>query len=119
MQTLKLAVIFVFLAAMIGCQRQQPAPANMNTLKIKVSAGGEITVDGQAVSLEQTSAKLADLKKASGVVLYHRENPQGEPHPNAMKVMKLVADNQLPIRLCAKADFSDSVDEKGVSRPGK
>jgi hypothetical protein len=36
-----------------------------------------------------------------------------------MNVIKLVADNKLPIRLCAKADFSDSVDEKGNSRPGK
>ena len=119
MQYQKFAAIFVSLAAVIGCQREQPAQANMNTLKIKVSAGGEITVDGQAASLDQTSAKLAELKKANGVVLYHRENPQAEPHPNAMKVMKLVVDNQLPIRLCAKADFSDSVDEKGVSRPGK
>ena len=89
----------------------------MNILKIKVSAGGEIAVDGQAASLDQTSAKLTELKEASGVVLYHRENPQGKPHPNAMKVLKIVTDNQLPIRLCAKSDFSDSVDEKGAYRP--
>jgi hypothetical protein len=68
-------------------------------------------------SLDHVSAMLADLKKAEGSVLYHRENPQGEPHPNAMKLMKLAADHQLPIRLCARPDFSDAVDEKGVSRP--
>jgi biopolymer transport protein ExbD len=119
MQSLKLVAVSVVLAALLGCQQPQPAQANMNTLKIKVSIGGEITVNGQAASLDQTSAKLTELKKANGLVLYHRENPQGEPHPNAMKVMDLVADNQLPIRLCAKADFSDAVDDKGVSRPGK
>jgi hypothetical protein len=35
-----------------------------------------------------------------------------------MKVMELVADNQLSIRLSSKPDFSDFVDDKGVSRPG-
>jgi hypothetical protein len=119
MQSTKVLAIIFVTVSLIGCHQQPVEQANMNTFKIKVAAGGEITVDGKVASLDQTSAKLADLKKANVVVLYHRENPQGEPHPNAMKVMKLVTDNQLPIRLCAKADFSDSVDEKGVSRPGK
>jgi biopolymer transport protein ExbD len=119
MTSTKFLAIILVLVALVGCRQQPVEQANMNTLKIKVAAGGEITVDGQVASLDQTSAKLVDLKKASGMVLYHRENSQAEPHPNAMKVMKLVADKQLSIRLCAKADFSDSVDEKGVSRPGK
>jgi biopolymer transport protein ExbD len=119
MLPIRLIAFLVVLASLVGCQKEEAAKPNMNTLKIKVSAAGEITIDGQAASLDQTATKLADLKKANGAVLYHRENPQGEPHPNAMKVIKLVTDNQLPICLCAQADFSDSVDEKGVSRPGK
>jgi hypothetical protein len=102
-----------------ACQ-QPPTPyADGNTLKIKVAPGGEITVDGEVASLDQLSAKLVELKKKNGTVLYHRENPQGEPHPNAMQVMKLVVDNNLPIRLCATPDFSDTVDEKGISHPVK
>jgi hypothetical protein len=118
-QSIKLVAIIIVLAPLIGCGQQPAAQGSMNTLKIKVCAGGEIIVDGQGASLDQTSAKLADLKKANGVVLYYRENPHGEPHPNTMRVMRLVVDNQLSIRLCAKPDFSDSVDEKGISRPGK
>ena len=119
MRLMKALAMSVMSFSLFACQQQIPQKANTNTLKIKVSAGGDITVDGQIASLDQTSAKLAEIKKANGVVLYHRENPEGEPHPNAMKVIKLVADNGLPIRLCAKPDFSDSVDDKGLSRPGK
>jgi biopolymer transport protein ExbD len=78
--------------------------------KIKVSALGDITFDGQPVTLEQLGTKLGQLKQLGGEVWYHRERPSEEPHPNAMKVMELVADNKLPIKLSAKSDFSDSVD---------
>jgi len=86
-------------------------------VKIKVTAGGDITADGQPVTLEQLAAKLTDLRQAGGEVWYHRENPMGEPNPNAMKVIELVADNKLPVRLSAKPDFSDAVDDKGESHP--
>jgi biopolymer transport protein ExbD len=109
----------VVAALLMGCQTEHTGNSNVNTLKICVSAAGDLTIDGQPVSLDQASAKMADLKKAKGVVLYYRENPQGEPHPNAMKVMKLVTEHQLPIRLCARPDFSDAVDEKGSSRSEK
>jgi hypothetical protein len=86
-------------------------------IKVKVTAGGEITADGQPITSEQLAAKFADLKKAGGLVWYHRENPAGEPHPNAMKVIELVAENKLPVKLSAKPDFSDAVDDKGMSHP--
>ena len=98
-------------------QREKPAVHGNKVIKVKVTADGEITADGQPVTLEQLSAKCADLKKAGGEVWYHRENPAGDPHPNAMKVIELVAENKLPVKLSAKPDFSDVVDDKGVSHP--
>lgn len=100
-------------------RRETPAVQGSKSIKVKVTAGGDITADGQAVTLDQLAAKLADLKAAGGEVWYHRENPAGEPHPNAMKVIELVAENKLPVKLSAKPDFSDAVDDKGVSHPGK
>ena len=91
--------------------------ANKN-IKLRVSAGGDIIVDGQPVTPEQLATKLADLKQSGGSVWYHRESPAGEPHPNATTVIALVAANKLPIRLSAQPDFSDAVDDKGVSHPG-
>jgi hypothetical protein len=119
MSSAKYIVISVVFAMLIGCQKDEAVKANTNTLRIKVSTSGDITIDGQAASLDEASAKMADLKKANGIVLYHRENPQGEPHPNAMKIMALVVEHQLPIHLCAKADFSDSVDDQEGSHSGK
>lgn len=86
-------------------------------LKIAVTAKGSISADGQPITLEQFAAKLSELRKSGGGVWYHRENPGGEPHANAMRVIELVAENKLPIRLSAKSDFSDAVDDKGVSDP--
>ena len=51
------------------------------------------------------------------MVWYHREAAEGEPPAEAMQVMKLIVDKQVPISLCSKADFSDYVDRKGVSHP--
>lgn len=36
-----------------------------------------------------------------------------------MKVIELVAENELPVKLNTNSDFSDMVDDKGVSHPGK
>ncbi|MBN9519150.1 hypothetical protein J0H58_11625 [bacterium] len=88
-------------------------------IKVKVTTGGDITADGQPVTLEQLARKFADLKKADGEVWYHRDNPTGEPHPNAMKVIELVAENSLPVKLSSRPDFTDAVDDSGVSHPNK
>ena len=123
-----LAAISITIALLTGCQRDSAVPARSRSpqpenpavqvtkvVKVKVSDSGGITADGQTVTLEQLAGKLAELAKAGGEVWYHRENPTGEPHPNAMKVISLVAANRLPVKLSAKPDFSDAVDDKGVS----
>jgi hypothetical protein len=126
-----LAAIPVTIVLLAGCQRDPAAPSagggdqsekpavQVNkVIKIKVTTGGAITADGQSVTLDQLATKLAELKQAGGEVWYHRENPAGEPHPNAIKVIELVVEHKLPVKLSAKPDFSDAVDGKGVSHPG-
>ncbi len=101
-----------------GCNTDKPETRDSNVIKIKVTAKGDIVVDGKPIGFEELATRLVTLKKAGGKVWYHREDPSGEPHPNAMKVIELVAENKLPVRLSAKPDFSDAVDDKGISRPG-
>jgi hypothetical protein len=86
-------------------------------LKVQVSAGGDIIADGQPVTPEQLGTRLAELKQAGGSVWYYRASPAEEPRPNALKVIALVTASRLPIRLSARSDFSDAVDDKGVSHP--
>jgi hypothetical protein len=100
-------------------QVENPAVPVGKIVKIKVTGGGDITSDGEPVTLEQLATKLAELRQAGGEVWYHRKTPSGEPHESAMKVIALVVDNKLPIKLSAKADFSDALDDKGVSHPGR
>ena len=88
-------------------------------LKVKVTAGGDVTADDQAVTLEQLATLFARLKRTGGMVLYYRENPAGEPHPNAEKVIKSVIENKLPVRLSTQPDFSDAVSPSGSPRTDK
>lgn len=78
-------------------------------IKVRITADGEISADGQQVTLEQLAAKFAELKQAGGAVYYYRENSEDEPHLNALKVIELVVANGLPVRLSARPDFSDVV----------
>jgi len=82
-------------------------------LKIAITASGQITADGRATTLEALIPILHQLAKDNGEVWYYREAPEVDPHPNAMKVLKAIVDESLPIRLSTKPDYSDSVDDKG------
>lgn len=111
--------LFVVMLSLIGCQKDQNAGPQMKTLRIKVSAAGEITVEGQAASLEQVSVKLADLKKKqrSRIVL-PRRSPSRAPSEcdegNEIGCRAQVAHSSLH-----RADFSDAVDDKGALHPAK
>ena len=86
-------------------------------LKVSVLASGSVWLDGEPVSVTDLAADLEKRKADRPVVWYYREAAEGEPPVQAMEVMKMVVDNQLPISLCSKPDFSDYVDRKGVSHP--
>ena len=62
---------------------------------------------------------VARTREGQGEVWYYREVPEADPHPNAMKVLEAIVDQNLPIRLSTKPDYSDSVDDKGRSIPGR
>lgn len=107
--------------SLVACDQEQPPvseqlPVADVKLEVKAMADGTIFADGDEVSLDQLRRKLAQLKTAGGAVWYYREGADAEPHPNAMEVMKLVVENQLPITMSTKPDFSDVVGPDGVPR---
>jgi hypothetical protein len=83
------------------------------SVTIWVTKDGTIEMNGKPATLDAVSAQLSDLAKRSGVVLYGRDPSQEEPHPNGMKVIELVMQAQLPIRMSTKRDFSDAVGPEG------
>jgi hypothetical protein len=86
-------------------------------LKIAITASGQITADGRPSTIEELIPILRELAKKKGEVWYYREEPEADPHPNAMKVLAAIVDCNLPVLLSTKPDYSDSVDEKGRSVP--
>ena len=110
------ASLLLLAACLAGC-REAPAPENPKVAKIRITAAGEVTVDGEPMTMEQLDRRLARLKAADGTVWYYRENAEDDPHPNAMVVLDHVMVNGVPIRMSSKPDFSDSIDENGESVP--
>lgn len=98
-------------------QQTAPAAAEGPVVKIWVFEDGTIEMDGEPAGLEAVRTRFAELQKQQGVVYYGRDAPASEPHENAMRVIELVVENNLPVQLSSKPDFSDRVDADGTSRP--
>jgi hypothetical protein len=122
----RLRILCVFVSVLfqlIGCGR---APMQVSPtapiLKIAISAGGRITVDGSPATMESLRASLKRLAEQKGVVWYYREAGQAEAPPESTEVMKAVIENRLPIRLSSRPDFSDAIGADGnpiTKRPSR
>ena len=82
---------------------------SQKVLKIAITASGQISADGRLTTVEALIPILRELAKNKGEVWYYREAPLADPHPNAMKVLSTIVDNNLPVRLSSKPDYSDSI----------
>jgi hypothetical protein len=105
----------ILAVAMLAAMAVQAQPV----AKIAVFSNGAIELDGRRVTVEALDDALRALSGRSGVVWYHRENPAAEPHRNAGLVIQAIVKHRLPVSMSAKPDFSDYVDQNGVSRPRK
>jgi hypothetical protein len=87
-------------------------------LKVTVRSSGTVLLDGKPVTLPALERRFKALKAGNGTVWYHRQDPAGaSPPKEATAVVELIIKYQLPVSLSANPDFSDYVDDKGVSRP--
>jgi hypothetical protein len=94
-----------------------PASGAERVAKVAVFASGVVQLDGRPTTLPALDEELKKLKADNGVVWYHRQNPASEPPPQGTAVIQMIIKHKLPVSMSAKPDFSDYVDEKGVSRP--
>ena len=94
-----------------------PASGAERVAKVAVFASGAVQLDGRPTTLPALDEELKKLKTDNGVVWYHRQNPASEPPPQGTAVIQMIIKHKLPVSMSAKPDFSDYVDEKGVSRP--
>jgi hypothetical protein len=85
--------------------------------RVTVTASGAVLLDGRPTTLPALDARLRSLKAAGGAVWYHRENPAAEPPPQGNAVVQMIIKHRLPVSMSSRPDFSDWIDDKGVSRP--
>ena len=98
-------VVVLPLCGACAARRTALVDANTRVLKVKVTQGGDVYLDGQLKTMEEADAELERLKKEGGAVLYYREeSAQHQPHPNALKIIHKIEELQLPVGL-SKKDF--------------
>ena len=79
-------------------------------LKVSVLSSGDILLDGQSTSLEDLGQAFQRAKERNAAVWYYREAPAADPAHQAAQVIQMIVQNKLPVRLCTKPDFSESLD---------
>jgi hypothetical protein len=89
-------------------------------VRVALYRDGRVEVDGAPTEAEKIGEKLKSAAASKKSVLYYREDAEYGLSPEQKAAMPAilgaVADNLLPIRLSIKPDFSDAVDDKGISR---
>ena len=118
---MRTVLVLITAFALLGCSCQaEPDGTPKSTkphVKISVLQSGKILIDGTESTIAQVGQRILQLKSEGGLVWYYREAGQQDPPSEAMQVIKLVAENGLPITLSSKPDFSDYIGEDGLSYP--
>ncbi|HEX5000573.1 MAG TPA: hypothetical protein VFY29_20285 [Terriglobia bacterium] len=83
-------------------------------VRIWVSQSGAIELNGEPADLNAVAEAVTALEVERGAVIYGRENPTEKANPTVLKVLAMVVEKQLPIRLSVRRDFADAVDENGM-----
>jgi hypothetical protein len=92
------------------------ADGGTQVMNVAVYADGHIVADGHEIALPALRQAFARVSKAHGRVLYYREAPESEPHPNAMAVMQAIIEARLPVSLSSKPDFSNVMLPDGTAK---
>ena len=83
-----------FLAARARSSEVREPTAIVN---VHVKSDGTILMDDRPVTLEQAKGEFKRLASTGGAIKYSRDNPTGDPPPNAMDVIAAAADAELQI----------------------
>lgn len=77
-------------------------------LNIKVTAAGDIVIDGKSASLDEIETAIKDIAAKGGKMCYYRDPAAtGKPSDKAMQIRAWVQEHNVPIVVAKNADFSD------------
>ncbi len=89
--------------------------ATTRILKVTVLTTGELLLDGVRTSVQKLEQVIKENEGTKLIVWYYREDAGKDEPPVALKVMKLLVEHRLPIRLSSNPDFSDAISDIGQS----
>lgn len=91
---------------------QDKLKADSIAIKVFVDKAGQITANGQPISLALLDTSFAQLKINNGSVYYSRDNVQGDPPEESIKVMDLITKHGLPVQFYTDKTFTQIVSFK-------
>ena len=103
---LTLALVF---GALVACGGDATDDKRWPTdvVRIAVSQDGGLYCNDGIVTLDELATILKDAAAKDYKVWYYREAAQNDMPPIAKRVLDLVIENQITIKLCSKLDFSE------------
>jgi len=106
-------IISAFISTLLFSSLSWANEESTKIAKVSVLSSGTVLLNGKDISTKNLSSELKKLKIKKGEVWYYRENAKNEPPPVATKVIQIIIDNELPVTLSTKPDFSNYVDVNG------
>lgn len=102
-----LAAAGLLLVAGCGAEDKPALPAKKPVLRVSVMRSGIILADGAEMTPDRLDFRMAQIKRAGGLVWLYREPGKGVPPAEAMQVLNMAVKHALRVRNSARPDFSD------------
>jgi biopolymer transport protein ExbD len=84
---------------------QEQVALDSNIIRVYVEQDGKLLANEIEISLSDLDSSFSKLK-GNGIVYYSRDNGQGNPPEESMKVMELIVKYNLPVKLFTDKTFT-------------
>ena len=115
-QIMSIAKVALTLLLVVNAMSNAAEGAHSNTkgcppsgAKVFVSSAGRVTLNEVVVAAGDLGGAIKKLNPPPTVICYARENPEREPHPQALVALEAVMSARLPIALFKDSTFSETV----------
>jgi hypothetical protein len=96
-----------------GVEAAQAAGAS----RLVLSEDGDLSLDDESVTMDALPAKIGEVKARGGSIWYHRAGPRDQRPPEAMQVLNILVEAQVPVQLYEDAEFTRPLGMNGGNAP--
>jgi hypothetical protein len=118
---LPLLLLAFSLPVLTGCSKKGDAGAEAaqaaGASRLVLSEDGELSLDDEALTMDALPAKIGEVKARGGSIWYHRAGPRDQRPPEAMQVLNILVEAQVPVQLYEDAEFTRPLGMNGGNAP--